>query len=192
MLLLFLVGLGQTANSDAAANNILLTMGIRLRIGSLLRSDSGRALIFLVHLVLKEPAALLIARDFCRARVLAFEKRYFVLQRDMAKLDCRFAADALTSQRVQRELERLLHALLARGRIEDLAVDLLLYDLLEVLLCMIPVINCLFHAFYCVRRERLFTAGLLAARGEFALGPLMVEQNFALETAVHGLGPLVN
>ena len=68
-----------------------------------------------MHLVLEEPAALLIARDFCRARVLAFEKRHFVLQRDIAKLDCRFAADALTSKRVECELERLLHALFARG-----------------------------------------------------------------------------
>ena len=115
-----------------------------------------------------------------------------MVQRDVTKLDCRFAADALTSERVQRKLERLLHALLARGRIADLAVDLLLHNLLEVLLCKIPVINCLFHAMYCVRRERLLSAGLLAAGGEFALGPLMIEQDFALETAVHGLGPLVD
>ena len=115
-----------------------------------------------------------------------------MVQRHVAKLDCGFAADTLPGQRVQRELERLLHALLARGRIEDLAVDLLLHNLLEVLLCKIPVINCLFHAMYCVRRERLLSAGLLAAGGEFALRPLVVEQNFTLKTAVQGLGPLVN
>ena len=64
-----------------------------------------------------------------------------MVQGYVTKLDCRFAADALPGQRVQRELERLLHALLACGRVEDLAVDLILHDLLEVLLCKIPVIE---------------------------------------------------
>ena len=76
-----------------------------------------------------------------------------MVQRHVAKLDCGFAADTLPGQRVQRELERLLHALLARGRIEDLAVDLLLHDLLEVILCKVPVIKCLFCDFNCVGRE---------------------------------------
>ena len=111
--LLFFVGLGQLAGMDAATPKIsILFNAIIISVADVIRrcllfrcsclrrgSYSGCALM-LLHLVLEEPSPLFIARRhyFSRARILALEKRHFVMQRCVTKLDCRFTADALASQ----------------------------------------------------------------------------------------------
>lgn len=71
-------------------------------------------------------------------------------------------------------------------------VNLLLHDLLKVLLRRLPVLDRLSRDADCVGGERAFSAGVLATRREFSLRALMVEQNFALEATIEGLGALVN